>query len=224
MDAAPPAFDLAQDAPAAFHAASGSFLEVQEAFEFGAFGVVKVQPVAVLCCAPDSVYHSLPGVECFNASRDVRSFTGGVPVVAHPVCAPWSAYCAHQWKPIEGIKDLGPLCVHWLRKCGGVLEHPAHSRLFEHCNLPRPGESKDGLWTIEVSQAWWGYSMLKRTWLVFSGLEPAEVMPTIPSRKHNPRSGEGDRRRQQRMSKHQRAATVPTMARWLVETARKAKL
>jgi hypothetical protein len=63
--------------------------------------------------------------------------------------------------------------------------------------------------------------MLKKTWLVFCGLQPAEVLPTIPHRKHDPRSGEGDRRRQQKMSKHQRAATVPQMARWLVETARK---
>ena len=200
---------------------AGSILEVQQAFEFEAQGVVNVQPVAVLCCAPDSVYHSLPGVECFNEARDVRSFPGGVPVVAHPVCAPWSAYCSHQWKPVPGVKDLGPLCVEWLRKCGGVLEHPAHSRLFDACDLPKPGQSKGDLWTLEVSQAWWGYSMLKKTWLVFCGLQPAEVLPTIPHRKHDPRSGEGDRRRQQKMSKHQRAATVPQMARWLVETARK---
>lgn len=197
-------------------------MQLQEAFEFDEGEAVKVQPVAVLCCAPNSFYHALPGVECFNEARDVFSFSGGVPVVAHPVCAPWSAFCAHQWKPVPKVKEIGPLCIEWLQKCGGVLEHPAHSRLFDVYDLPKPDERKGNLWTIEVSQAWWGYSMLKKTWLVFCGIEPELVLPTIPYKEHNSRNGEGDRRRQQKMSKNQRAATVPTMARWLVETARKA--
>ena len=175
--------------------------------------------VAALCVAVGSVYHSIPGVECYDKRRDVRSFGGGMPVVAHPVCAPWSAYCAHQWKPVEGIRELGPLCVEWLRKCGGVLEHPAHSRLFDHCGLPRPGTQKGDLWTVEVSQASWGYPMLKKTWLCFSGI-PRELV-SFPFREHDPRSGEGDRRRQQRMSKNQRAATHPAFAEWLVAQARK---
>lgn len=175
--------------------------------------------VAALCVAARSIYTTIPGVECYDRKRDVHSFTGGMPVVAHPVCAPWSAFCAHQWKPVAGIKELGPHCVDWLKKCGGVLEHPAHSRLFDYCKLPRPGEVKGDLWTIEVSQAWWGFTMLKRTWLCFSNIDRDSVaVPFIP---HNSRSGEGDRRRQQRMSKNQRAATPPAMAIWLVQQARK---
>ena len=175
--------------------------------------------VAALCVAVNSVYRTIQGVECYDKRRDVRSFSGGMPVVAHPVCAPWSAYCAHQWKPVEGIRELGPLCVEWLRKCGGVLEHPAHSRLFDHCGLPRPGESKNGLWTAEVWQAWWGYPMKKATWLCFSGVEPDQVQ--FPYALHP--QGE-DRRRQQLMSKNQRAATHPALANWLVEIARKSSL
>lgn len=197
-------------------------LQIQDAFDFDGAQMTKVRSVAVLCCASESVYHSLPGVECFNEARDVCSFSGGMPVVAHPVCAPWSAFCGHQWKERAGVKELGPLCVDWLRECGGVLEHPAHSRLFDACGLPKPGEVKDGLWTLEVCQAWWGYPMIKKTWLVFCGLTPELVIPTISMRQHDPRSGEGDRRRQQRMSKNQRAATVPSLARWLVEAARSA--
>ena len=133
--------------------------------------------VAILCTAPKSVYHSLPGVECFGRKRDVRSFVGGMPVVAHPPCRSWSAYCAHQAKPEPGEKDLGPLCVEWLKKCGGVLEHPAHSRLFSHCNLPRPGwTSRGDFWTAEIWQAWWGYPMRKASWLLFCGVRPSEVI------------------------------------------------
>lgn len=196
----------------------------QDSFDLSGEQFTRVKPVAVLCCAPESVYYSIPGVECFDLNRDVRSFTGGSSIVAHPVCAPWSAFCSHQWKPVDGVKDLGPLCVEWLKKCAGILEHPAYSRLFQACDLPMPGHRKGDLWTLEVSQAWWGYSMLKKTWLVFNGIEPDEVIPTIPRRHHNSKDGEGDRRRQQKMIKHQRAATVPSMARWLVETARRAGL
>lgn len=177
-----------------------------------------MRTVAVLCVAPKSIYKAIPGVECYDPTRDVRTFAGGMPVVAHPPCRSWSAYCAHQAKPEPGEKDLGPLCVEWLRKCGGVLEHPAHSRLFDACNLPKPGwTSRSDLWSMEVWQAWWGYSMRKKTWLCFSGISPNDVH--FPIVLH---SAGGDRRREQLMSKAQRSATHPALAEWLVETARKA--
>ena len=86
--------------------------------------------VAVLCVSKNSIYKRIERVEAFDLARDARTFGGGMPVVAHPPCRSWSAYCAHQAKPLAGEKELGPLCVAWLRECGGVLEHPAHSRLF----------------------------------------------------------------------------------------------
>ena len=171
--------------------------------------------VAVLCCSPKSIYHSMAGVECYDIKRDVRTFAGGMPVVGHPPCRSWSAYCAHQAKPLPGEKELGPLCVAWLRECGGVLEHPAHSRLFDHCGLPKPGESHGDLWTAEVLQAWWNDTRTKTTWLCFSRIAPNVVQ--FPFALHSP---SGDRRRWQLMSKAQRSATNPAMATWLVETAR----
>lgn len=174
--------------------------------------------VAVLCVAPKSIYRTLPGVECYDAKRDARTFTGGMPVVAHPPCRTWSAYCAHQAKPEPGERELGPLCVRWLKLCGGILEHPAHSRLFDFCELPKPGETFDGLWTAAVWQAWWGDSRTKATWLCFSGIKPSDVK--FPLQLHEPH---GDRRRWQLMSHTRRSATCPEFAAWLVETARKAQ-
>lgn len=172
--------------------------------------------VAILCVHAHSIYHSFENVECYDARRDVRSFTGGMPVVCHPPCRSWSAYCAHQAKPLPGEKELGPLCVEHLKREGGILEHPAHSRLFTHCHLPKPGEpEQDGLWTAEVWQAWWGYPMMKKTWLCFSGIPKSAV--TFPFALH-PQGV--DRRRQQVMSHNQRAATHLALAQWLVEHAR----
>lgn len=176
--------------------------------------------VAALCVAPNSVYKAAPGVEAFDLARDVRTFAGGMPVVAHPPCRAWSAYTRHQAKPAPGEAELGPLCVEWLKREGGVLEHPAHSRLFAATGLPLPGQRIGDLFTVAVLQAWWGYAMRKATWLVFSRVDVKAL--EFPYREHDSRAGAGDRRRQQLMSKHQRAATHPALADWLVSAARTA--
>ena len=180
--------------------------------------------VAALCVSSNSIYKSLPGVQAFDRRRDVRTFSGGMPVVAHPPCRLWSAYTAHQAKATDPAAEraLGLLCADWLRSEGGVLEQPAHSRLFAAAGLPPPGCRRGELFTVEVWQAWWGYSMRKATWLCFCGIDMRTV--EFPYQEHDSRSGHGDRRRQQVMSKNQRAATCESLARWLVDLARTAKV
>ena len=73
---------------------------------------------------------------------------------------------------------------------------------------------------MPVLQAWWGYPMRKATWLCFSRVDMQ--MLEFPYSEHDSRAGLGDRRRQQLMSKHQRAATHPDLAQWLVAAARMA--
>lgn len=181
-----------------------------------------MQTVAALCVARNSVYKTLPGVECFDIDRDMRSFAwGSMPIIAHPPCRAWSAYCRHQAKPLPGEKELAPLCVEMLKVCGGVLEHPAHSTLWGTLGLPLPLEQERGwLWCLAVDQSWWGDTRTKKTWLLLSGIAKDDL-PPIPYRLHNP---SGDRRRWQVMSKHQRAATHPAFAEWLVEVARRSTL
>lgn len=104
--------------------------------------------VAVLCAAKNSVYHSLPGVVVYDETRDARTFPGNMRVIVHAPCRTWSAFTAHQAKPAPGERDLGLWCAGQLKKCGGVLEHPAHSRLFDAAGLPKPGNRSGRLWTI----------------------------------------------------------------------------
>lgn len=177
--------------------------------------------VAALCVAPNSVYKGMPDVDAWDKARDVRQFRGGMPVVAHPPCRAWSAYTRHQAKPEPGEAELGLLCADWLRAEGGVLEHPAHSRLFDAARLPRPGHRIGDLFTVAVLQAWWGYPMRKATWLCFSRVDVRLLH--FPYTEHDSRAGLGDRRRQQVMSKHQRAATCEPLARWLVDAATRAE-
>jgi len=159
----------------------------------------------------------MEGVEIYDRNRDARTFPGGMPVIAHPPCRSWSAYCAHQAKPEPGEKELGLWCCEQLRTWGGVLEHPAHSRLFAAADLPKPGEpERDGLWSIAVLQAYWGDTRRKATWLCFSGVEKSAIVIPFCLRA----SDFGDRRRWQVMSHQQRSATVPAFSAWLVEAAR----
>lgn len=176
-----------------------------------------VERVAALCVAPNSIYKQMDGVAVYDKRRDVRTFAGGMPVVAHPPCRAWSAYTSHQAKPEPGEAELGLICADHLRNEGGVLEHPAHSRLFAAAGLPLPGQRLGRLFTVAVLQAWWGYPMRKATWLCFSGIDMREL--EFPYSEHDSRAGVGDRRRQQVMSKHQRAATHPALAQWLVNAA-----
>ena len=177
---------------------------------------VVMPRIAILCAASRSAYHEMEGVEVYDRRRDARSFTGGMPVVAHPPCRAWSAFCAHQAKPEPGEKELGLWCVEQVKEWGGILEQPAHSRLFDAANLPKPGwEARADSWSLEVWQAWWGYPQIKATWLYFSKISPLNVLYPFQLFPQGV-----SRRSEQVMSRQQRSRTIRPFAEWLVATAR----
>src|SRR5262245_39623422 len=99
--------------------------------------------VAALYIDPRGPYPKLEGVECWDAVRDARLYDGPHPVVAHPPCKNYSriSYLA---KGDE--RDCAIRAVVQVRRWGGVLEHPAHSRLFNRMvpgYLPWPGDLPD---------------------------------------------------------------------------------
>lgn len=189
-------------------------MKAADTFQPVARGVIR--PVAALCCKSISEYMTMKGVECYDERRDVRTFDGGMPIVAHPPCRAWSAFCRHQAKPQPGEKELGPLCVEWLRKCGGVLEHPAHSHLWAACNLPPPGQINGDLWSIAVWQSWWGYPLtIKRTWLCLNGVAKKDVHFPFSLRNRG-----GDKQAWHVGSSVWRSRTTRAFAEWLVDVAR----
>lgn len=94
-------------------------------------------PVAVLFARADSVYKSLPGCDVWDAERDARRWPGGAPLVAHPPCRAWGRLRTFA-RPAEGEEDLARWAVGQVRRWGGVLEHPATSRLWADQQLPPP--------------------------------------------------------------------------------------
>ena len=185
-----------------------------------------VRPAAILFARRDSVYKSIEGCDVWDIDRDARGFAGGMPVVAHPPCRAWGRL-THFERPSEGEKELAPWSVAKVRECGGVLEHPASSRLWRVCGLPI-GAARDsfGGFTLSVDQHWWGHRANKETWLYVCGLARMDV-PQYPIRIDEgthcimcDRRGFSRNRWKATLPKREREETPKAFAEWLVELAR----
>lgn len=167
------------------------------------------QRVAALYVHPSGPYFGMPGVDPWGEDRDASRWWGPDPVVAHPPCGPWGVY---RWTCTQRA-DLAVRAVDQVRAFGGVLEHPAGSRLWLARDLPEPGQRADrwGGWTLLIRQSWWGHAAPKPTWLYIVGT--VEV-PPLPLPVHDPGGRVED------MEDEERALTPPALALWLVTLAR----
>lgn len=168
--------------------------------------------VPVLFARSDSVYRSL-GADCWDISRDARLWLGNAPLIAHPPCRAWGRL-RHLAKPRPDERDLGVLAVQLVRAYGGVVEHPAASRLFHHMRCPVPDGLPDewGGYTVQVNQSDWGHRALKPTWLYLVGITPAQLPP--------PPAAVAPQTTVERMCRREREATPPAFASYLLDLAR----
>ena len=140
--------------------------------------------VAALFVEVGGSYYDVPGVEPWDEWRDARRYDGQYPVVAHPPCQRWTQIGAaafarwggeHNRPGNDGGCFASALLA--LRRCGGVLEHPAKSSAFEHFGIMAPtgsgwqriGEQE---WICEVWQSAYGHRANKATWLLYHGERP----------------------------------------------------
>lgn len=129
----------------------------------------------------DGCYSNDSRIDAWPESRDARLFDGNGPVVAHPPCQLWGALAAVNYARWGGWhnrpgSDGGCFssALSSVRRCGGVLEHPAKTKAFAAHGLPRPkgiGWSKTdcGGWVCEVWQSAYGHRANKATWLYYYG-------------------------------------------------------
>lgn len=215
-------------------------------------------------------------LDCWDATRDARLYAGPHPVVAHPPCKHWGrlrhlakdAECWHchgsgrhvdpqwakGWVRCGGCagtgrvsdRDCAPRAVEQVRAYGGVLEHPAGSKLWDAFGLPEPCDADiqdDGRtaglfprYTIELDQCEWGHVARKRTWLYLVGVpRTALEAPPFPGRKptHWISGGRGRQGKKAKTtpvppgikvcSAQQRRRTPPLFAEYLVRLARAAQ-
>lgn len=191
-----------------------------------------MRPVAVLFARADSNYKALPDCDVWDMARDARRYQGDMPVIAHPPCRAWGRL-RHMAKPREDEKALALFAVDQVRRCGGVLEHPAHSTLWQAAGLPTGGRDKWGGWTLPISQFWWVHRAEKLTWLYVVGCAPDQI-PEMPMalgeathvigqqgrRRGGARLMKGMRGWRPEVTKAEREHTPPALAAWLVELAR----
>ena len=179
--------------------------------------------VTVLFAHRQTHYRVLPDVEVYDQLRDARTWPGGSPVIAHPPCAQWGRL-RQLATPKPEEKALGPWAVEQVRKWGGVLEHPAGSKLWPTCKMPQPGQSDEyGGWTLDIDQVVFGHAAQKRTWLYVCGCRP-EAAPPIPAPgkrpTHSVTSSAATFYKLPELSKRGRELTPPDLCAWLVATAR----
>lgn len=188
--------------------------------------VMADRTVAALCVTPNSIYKTMAGVEAYDMERDVRTYDGPFPVVAHPPCRAW-ATLRHHAKPRADERNLARLSVALVREFGGVLEHPHRSTLWAAQCLPDVGQRDAfGGFTLVIDQNWWGHRAQKRTRLYVVGCNPSEV-PSLPlvlgEATHTVGlwSGRDKATCRPSIAKHQYEATPDNLAVWLVELARR---
>lgn len=188
-------------------------------------------PVSVLFCCDQSPYKVFAGVDVWDKKRDARRFAGTGPIIAHPPCRLWGNLRTVATKAPPEEKELGPWAVEQVRRCGGVLEHPEGSILFEHCNCGTLGNpDKWGGWILKLDQYHWGHPAAKPTKLYIVGCAVKDV-PACPNREGTPdrciSQGHGVRIGhplfKSRVTQYEREATPPEFAKWLVELARRCK-
>lgn len=139
----------------------------------------KSRPVAALYVHRDGAYFGLDDVDPWDEARDARLYAGTDPVVAHPPCSRWcrlAGLVEARWGHKKG-DDGGTFAAALaaVRRCGGVLEHPAWSAAWGAFGLPIPRVAGGwqrgfcGGWTCHVEQGRYGHPAKKATWLYVFG-------------------------------------------------------
>ncbi len=182
--------------------------------------------VAILFARTDSIYKTIPDCDVYDIERNALNWKGGSTLVAHPPCRAWSRLSAFA-KPLPGEPELAIWAVDQVRKFGGVLEHPAASKLWPACNLPPPGRCDNyGAFTLLLPQHWFGHRAEKQTLLYILGIHPSNVPPipfslTYPT--HVVSCSTKKQNRLPEITKPEREHTPIAFARWLVQLASRCK-
>lgn len=180
---------------------------------------------AVLFARSDSIYKTIEGLDVYDIERDARSYSGNLPIIAHPPCRAWGRLRGLA-KPRFDEMDLARFATLYIRKNGGVLEHPESSMLWKEQNMPIPKKCAPGSmdefggWTLPIQQFSFGHRARKNTWLYIVGVSPRSI-PDLPLVLGNANfvvsSSKRGGKKMPEISRDEREHTPVDLANWLVE-------
>lgn len=169
---------------------------------------------------------------CWDKSRDARSYTAAYPVVAHPPCHLWTNLARVNFKRYGGEHNrpgndggMFASALANVRRCGGVLEHPASSHAWRAFGLVRPYRIRPEWrragpreWVCEVWQSAYGHRARKRTWLLYVG-DSAPLEPRWERSPGTHQCGWFDRSKPT-LGKREASLTPPSFAEYLIALAK----
>lgn len=142
--------------------------------------------IAAIFVETNGCYFNLPGVDPWDIKRDARLYPGPHPVVAHPPCQRWGRFSEGSMTLKNETTGADGGCfasaLTSLRRWGGVLEHPAHSKAWAAFGVAAPLKKGwlqigDNEWTCSVEQGHYGHKARKATWLLYVGSkQPPELI------------------------------------------------
>ena len=143
--------------------------------------------IAVLFARQDSKYKQLEGYDVYDIDRDARNYCKSYPVIAHPPCRAWGML-SHMANPRPDEKQLAYFALAQVRLNGGVLEHPAGSKLWKEAHLPLDNQFEDefGGFTLTINQFDFGHVASKPTNLYICGINRNELPLLPPPRLEKP--------------------------------------
>lgn len=130
--------------------------------------------IPVLFVHNRSNYKKIQGFDCYDEKRNASSYSGTAPAIFHPPCRLWSKLRAFS-KAQESEKQYAIDAINYVRKFGGIVEHPETSQLWKYFDIKAGKIDKFGGFIHAVNQEWFGYYTEKATYLYVVGCTPKEL-------------------------------------------------
>lgn len=180
---------------------------------------METTKIPVLFTLPSSYYLKFAFTDCYDEVRNALTFYGHNAIIAHPPCRLWGRL-SHLSTAPRSERLLALWAVIKVRANGGILEHPAGSRLFEKMLIPLDGSPDQyGGFVISINQHWFGFKAKKRTYLYIVGCSRSQL-PQLPLNFDAITHSVSSSPNYLELDKKQNSVTVPKLCEWLFEIQR----
>ena len=135
------------------------------------------QKIAVLYAMKTSGYYEVSNCDVWDEERDARKYNSTFPIIAHPPCQRWSVMwwggpTAKKRYKLGDDHGCFRSALAFVRKYGGVIEHPMYTRAYQYFNIAKPplhggwrNADEYGGVVCQVNQRFYGHIGNKPTWL-----------------------------------------------------------